>query len=87
GYGFANITPVITAYNSSGSNAGITYSACGVTNSYGVAVCYITSKEAGTFTLALSSPTSAGGGTVTFTQVARSLSFVAQPSSSNTSKT
>ncbi len=85
GYGFANYTPVITAVDAANSNAAITYSACGVTNNSGIANCYITSNTAGTYTLEISSPVSAVGSQITFTQIARGLKFVTQPSSTSVS--
>ncbi len=59
------VTPTFSATNSGSTNS---YGGCSATNSSGISTCTLSSAKAETKTLAISSPISMNGGTVTFSQ-------------------
>lgn len=75
------VTPSITALDSGGANTGIV-GVCNASNSSGYASCSISSVTAGTYTLKMTYPVAVMGNSITFTQVARQLSFSTEPACS-----
>ena len=80
GVGIYKILPTFSVVNGSGTAvSGVTPGACSFTDGKGYSNCSVISTVAGTYNIKVTSPTVFTGGTITFSQITRSISFSTQP--------
>lgn len=76
GIGIGKIQPTVSVVTSAGAVVtGTSSSGCGVTDSKGFTTCYVTSNVAGSYYVKVNTPVAFMGGAITFTSIARILTF------------